>query len=147
MSSSSRSEVAFGSLRDIEGSLEALDDPSPASLSISGTGSLPSVFATTDLAVASVAAAGRAALAVLGIDDDPTDPADRETVTTAVAGWTADELESAIVAAGGCAAEPLIHVERFDGGAGGAAEPSPVTSSRPLAGVRVLDLTRASSPT
>ncbi|MDH5520774.1 MAG: CoA transferase [Acidimicrobiia bacterium] len=196
---------------------------------MSGTGSLPSVFATTDLAVASVAAAGRAAarvvrvqgsggrridvdrrlasmwfrstidpigwdipspwdsvagvyragdrwirlhtnvpahrrsaLAVLGVDDDSTDPVDRETVTAAAAAWAADELESAIVAAGGCAAalrseeewrrhpqgravaaEPLIHVERFAGGAAGAAaEPPAVTPGRPLAGVRVLDLTR-----
>jgi len=229
MSSSSRSEVALGFLHDIERSLGALDHSSPGSLSISGTGSLPSVFATTDLAVASVAAAGRAAarvvrvqgsggrridvdrrlasmwfrstidpigwdipspwdsvagvyragdrwirlhtnvpahrrsaLAVLGVDDDSTDPVDRETVTAAAAAWAADELESAIVAAGGCAAalrseeewrrhpqgravaaEPLIHVERFAGGAAGAAaEPPAVTPGRPLAGVRVLDLTR-----
>lgn len=226
MSSSPRSEIALGFLNDIEESLEAFGNLGPRSLSIGGTGSLPSVFATTDLAVATVAAAGRAAarlvrtdgsggppvevdrrlasmwfqstidpigweipspwdsvagvyraddrwirlhtnvpahrraaLAVLGIDDDPTDPADRETVADAVAAWSADGLETAIVNANGCAAalrseeewrrhpqgvaiaaEPLIHVERFD--AGPPDEPPAVTPGRPLAGVRVLDLTR-----
>jgi len=100
-----------------------------------------------------------AALAVLGVDDDPSDPADRHAVAEAVATWSADVLEPAIVAAGGCAAalrseeewqrhpqgeavaaEPVVHVERFDAGVG--AEPPALTPGRPLDGVRVLDLTR-----
>lgn len=85
-------------------------------------------------------------------------PEERGTVTIAVRDWEAEELEAAIVRAGGCAAvmrsleewaghlqgraiaaEPLIHwsepaslgERRYDNGAG-----------RPLDGVRVLDLTR-----
>ena len=83
---------------------------------------------------------------------------DRPAIAAAVARWSSDELEAAIVDAGGCAAamrtvalwrahphgravanEPLIeHVET---------EPAPQTAStfdaaRPLAGIRVLDLTR-----
>jgi CoA-transferase family III len=96
-----------------------------------------------------------AALGVLGV------PAERAAVTAAVAGWKADDLESAIVGAGGAAAamrstaEWAVHPQ----GAAVAAEPvmhrvahpkSQVTASlrlgsdpaRPLAGVRVLDLTR-----
>ena len=93
-----------------------------------------------------------AALAVLGA------AADRDVVAQAVRNWRADELEQAVVQNGGCAAamrdmaawaghpqgqavmaEPLlIH-------APGAAAPTPqwpVTNSRPLQGIRVLDLTR-----
>ena len=84
--------------------------------------------------------------------------ADREAVERAVGTWRAEDLESAIVAAGGCAAklrsaeewrehpqgrslasEPLIDRLTLDTG------PGPVlqgTAARPLAGLRVLDLTR-----
>ncbi|HTK15035.1 MAG TPA: CoA transferase [Acidimicrobiia bacterium] len=97
-----------------------------------------------------------AALRVLGCAPD------REAVARAVAKWDATELESAVVDAGGCAAEmrtiaaweehphgrevasePLIHTERFDerdpDGEAGTIERNP---TRPLRGVRVLDLTR-----
>ncbi|MDP9096597.1 MAG: CoA transferase, partial [Pseudomonadota bacterium] len=93
-----------------------------------------------------------AALAVLGA------PADRSAVTDAVARWQADALESAIVAAGGCAAtmrsaaawadhpqgravaaEPVIHRSTHDAALG---PPRRVDPARPLAGLRVLDLTR-----
>lgn len=94
-----------------------------------------------------------AALRVLGC------AAERDAVTRAVAGWKASELEAAVVDAGGCAAEmrrerewdahpqgsavanePLVHVERVEEGDDPpAVAPDP---SRPLAGVRVLDLTR-----
>ena len=94
----------------------------------------------------------RAALAVLRTDPD------RASVGHAVANWSADALETGIVMAGGCAAamrsledwaghpqgrsvaaEPLIH--------GRQAEAGPPLSlaldrSRPLRGVKVLDLTR-----
>ena len=97
-----------------------------------------------------------AALAVLGV------PADRGAVTAEVARWNADELESAVVAAGGCAAalrtadEWAAHPagqatadERpvvigapvpFSGGTGPDLAAAP--GSAPLAGVRILDLTR-----
>ncbi len=93
-----------------------------------------------------------AALAVLGAEKD------RASVARAVAGWRADALEAAIVARGGCAAamrsmaawaehpqghavaaEPLVHREA--GGAGPASR-WPTAPARPLAGVRVLDMTR-----
>ncbi|OAI44598.1 acyl-CoA transferase [bacterium SCGC AG-212-C10] len=93
-----------------------------------------------------------AALAVLGTANE------RDAVAAAVAGWKADELEAAVVAANGCAAamrsagewtlhpqgasvaaEPLIAWSETD-------DPSPwswqPTPERPLAGLRVLDLTR-----
>jgi len=83
---------------------------------------------------------------------------DRAAVAAAVAGWSAQELEIAVVAQGGCAAamrtmeqwhvhpqgmavnsEPLLHI--VDGPA--AAKPDwPVSRQRPLQGIRVLDLTR-----
>lgn len=197
-------------------------DGAPAALGqvdLSGRGGLPSVFAVSDLAAASVGAAGlaladlvaaasgrrpavrvdrrlasfwfnyslrpegwptppqwdavagdyptadgwirlhtnaphhrAAALAVLGA------PAEREAVARAVVAWQAAELESAVIAAGGCAAEmrseaawavhpqgravaaePLLHKERFRA----AAHPAlPFDPARPLAGIRVLDLTR-----
>lgn len=93
-----------------------------------------------------------AALAVLGV------AADTAAVRSAVGRWAADDLETAIVAQGGCAAtmrsraawaehlqgravagEPLVWQER--------AETAPstgrvVAAARPLAGLRVLDLTR-----
>ncbi len=93
-----------------------------------------------------------AALAVLGV------PADKAAVTAAVAPWRGRELEDAVVRAGGCAAvmysleawarhpqgtavatEPLLAI---------AEHPDRVSTrwmpriERPLAGVRVLDLTR-----
>ncbi|KQP13628.1 CoA transferase [Pseudorhodoferax sp. Leaf267] len=85
-------------------------------------------------------------------------PAEREQVAHAVSAWTADALEAAVLAAGGCAgsmrslqawaahpqglalqAEPLLHRSATP------AVPAPtwtVPPDRPLAGVRVLDLTR-----
>jgi hypothetical protein len=94
-----------------------------------------------------------AALSVLDVD------ADRQSVSTAVTGWRAEELETAVVAAGGAAAalrtlegwavhpqgravagEPLLHVEPTP--AGDAPDRWVGTADRPLAGVRVLDLTR-----
>jgi crotonobetainyl-CoA:carnitine CoA-transferase CaiB-like acyl-CoA transferase len=93
------------------------------------------------------------ALRVLGVE------ADREQVAAAVAGWSSEDLEAAVVAAAGCAAalrppeewavhpqgiavaaEPLVDVAATDGSS---AESSwrPVPE-RPLAGLRVLDLTR-----
>ena len=93
-----------------------------------------------------------AALAVLGV------PAERDQVARAVAGWQADALEGAIVAAGGCAAamrdaaawaahpqgravaaEPLLH---HAPGSPGPAPSWTVPPGRPLQGVRVLDMTR-----
>lgn len=93
-----------------------------------------------------------AALGVLGVE------ADRQAVAAAVRRWRADELETAVVEAGGCAAsmrslaawqahpqgaavnaEPLVHVE--EGTANDRSEPA-IRPERPLAGIRVLDLTR-----
>jgi hypothetical protein len=98
------------------------------------------------------------ALRVLGVEGD------RERVAAAVARWTGGDLEQAVVVEGGCAAElrtpgrwavhaqgravgdePLVAVEAGepDAAAPGARpvtwDPSPVS---PLAGLRVLDLTR-----
>ncbi len=98
-----------------------------------------------------------AALRVLGVE------ADRSAVAAAVGGWRVDELESAVVEAGGCAAalrddwsshpqgqavgtEPLVHCESGTDGAGPTGPA--LTRSReslspgPLSGIRVLDLTR-----
>jgi hypothetical protein len=93
-----------------------------------------------------------AALAVLGCAGE------RAAVTSAVRSARAEELEAAIVARGGCAAvmrslaawadhpqgravvaEPLVRVDRREALAAAA---SPIDPARPLAGVRVLDLTR-----
>ncbi len=93
-----------------------------------------------------------AALAVLQV------PGEREQVARAVAGWKADALEAAVIAQGGCAgtmrdmaawaahpqgravmAEPLLHIAATDEGGSPAWM---VPAERPLAGVRVLDLTR-----
>lgn len=84
--------------------------------------------------------------------------ANRDEVATAVARWAKADLEQTIVAAGGCAAEmrtteqwiahpqgaaiatePLVHTTIT--GRGPARE-WPVQLARPLAGIRVLDLTR-----
>jgi hypothetical protein len=92
------------------------------------------------------------ALAVLGA------PGDKDAVTRAVAAWRADDLEAAIVGNGGCAAamrsldawrahpqgkavaaEPVVG--RSAGDPAGRARSS-VDPSRPLAGLKVLDLTR-----
>ncbi|GAB3136942.1 CoA transferase [Marisediminicola antarctica] len=94
-----------------------------------------------------------AALAVLGALADPSD------VGRAVRRWDAVELETAVVAAGGCAAvmhsrqewlahpqgaavqrEPLL--DWRDGSASTEGDRLEITPERPLAGLRVLDLTR-----
>ncbi len=94
-----------------------------------------------------------AALAVLGT------PGDRVAVADAVSRWSVGDLESAVVDAGGVAAslrpvaawdahpqgmavarEPLVHVDRTD--VHGDLETRDVDPTRPLSGVRVLDLTR-----
>ncbi|MDE2576665.1 MAG: CoA transferase, partial [Rhodospirillales bacterium] len=83
--------------------------------------------------------------------------ASREAVGGAVARWGAQALEAAVVESGGCAAalrgpaewaahpqglaiaaEPLIHQRILPG----RADPRPLDPARPLAGIRVLDLTR-----
>lgn len=84
--------------------------------------------------------------------------ADRAGVAAAVARWSADGLEAAILGSGGCAArmrsaedwvhhpqgravaaEPLLHRARL----GDAPRPAwAAKAERPLAGIRVLDLTR-----
>jgi CoA-transferase family III len=93
-----------------------------------------------------------AALRVLGCAGE------REAVAAAVSGWAGEALESAVVAAGGCAAqmrsqaawrahpqgqavagELLIALTRARAFAGRAWRPDP---ARPLLGIRVLDLTR-----
>jgi len=97
-----------------------------------------------------------AALRVLGVE------AERDHVAAAVARWSALELEEAVVAEGGCAAmlqtpdewaahpqgsavakEPLIAIERTDAqDPGGTKSAWGAVPGRPLAGLRVLDLTR-----
>jgi crotonobetainyl-CoA:carnitine CoA-transferase CaiB-like acyl-CoA transferase len=96
-----------------------------------------------------------AALGVLGV------PGDRDAVTAEVARWDADDLEAAVVGAGGAAAakrsgaawdahpqgaavgaEPLLRVERTTPGPGWPGRPPGAGPGRPLAGLRVLDLTR-----
>lgn len=93
-----------------------------------------------------------AALKVLGT------AAERDAVAAAVARWRGDALEAAIVAEGGCAAvmrsmrdwaehpqgravlaEPLMRMEPGDAAQAFSGEFDP---SRPLRGIRVLDLTR-----
>ncbi len=93
-----------------------------------------------------------AALGVLGV------AADRDAVSAAVSGWPIEELERAVVAAGGAAAamrsavawaahrvgaavasEPLLWV---DPGISGVLPRPAAGADRPLAGIRVLDLTR-----
>jgi len=94
-----------------------------------------------------------AALGVLGV------PGDREAVAAEVARWAAEDLETAVVGAGGAAAalrtaaswdahpqgaavaaEPLVHTEWFPTTTGPGTWV--VDPARPLSGVRVLDLTR-----
>ena len=100
-----------------------------------------------------------AALAVLGCAPD------REVVARAVGAWRGEALEAAVVGQGGCAAvmrsaaewrghpqgraiaaEPLIAITTEPaGGASGSAEAAcgwAATPTRPLAGLKVLDLTR-----
>ncbi len=98
-----------------------------------------------------------AALAVLGC------AVDRDAVARAVAGWRGGELEAAVVGNGGCAAvmrsaaewaahpqgiavaaEPLIAFDtrQMDGAGAVQAWPGAATPTRPLAGLKVLDLTR-----
>lgn len=213
MTAEAKSGTAPQMLAEILGS-----EPAPE-VSITGAGSLPAVFPVSELATASLAAAGvaaselraatgasfpavtvdrrlasmwfasslrpdgwapppawdaiagdyraadgwirlhtnapahrAAALGVLGV------PAERDHVAAAVLDWTLNDLEAAIVHAGGCAAamrtlaewkgseqgrsvaaEPLIHWQET-----GAAktERFGLDPARPLAGVRVLDLTR-----
>lgn len=98
-----------------------------------------------------------AALAVLGT------PSEKAAVAECVGTWQADALEAAVIAQGGCAAtmrdlatwrahphgravaaEPLIHL---DAGSTistptGPTPTGPGDAARPLAGIRVLDLTR-----
>ncbi|MBB3213291.1 crotonobetainyl-CoA:carnitine CoA-transferase CaiB-like acyl-CoA transferase [Herbaspirillum sp. Sphag1AN] len=195
----------------------------PEALRITGSGSLPSAFAVSDLAAATVSAAGLAVAELLQVagasskvplvqadrrlasywfatslrpqgwqvppvwdavagDYQTADgwirlhtnaihhrdaalavlqcAVDQQQVAQAVRTWQGEQLESAIVAQGGCAAvmrdnvqwrqhpqgaavttEPLLHVERAVG-----AQPLPahwcIAASRPLQGVKVLDLTR-----
>ena len=97
--------------------------------------------------------------AAMGVLD--TDP-DRDAVTRAVAHWAGEELESAVIAAGGCAAVMRTEAEWKAHPAGSATAgevpvvlgpPVPVAGgsvpdlslpigAAPLAGIRVLDLTR-----
>ena len=94
----------------------------------------------------------QAALSVLSVD------ADRPAVAAAVSNWPADALEAAIVAAGGCAATMRSAAAWAEHPQGGAVASEPVLHrtvhaaapqrtlridpARPLAGIRVLDLTR-----
>jgi hypothetical protein len=100
----------------------------------------------------------KAALAVLGCADE------REAVARAVAGWSGQALEEAVIAQGGCAAvmrsmaewqshpqgqsvasEPLMAFVDADAEAGvrgNARREWGWTPGRPLAGLKVLDLTR-----
>ena len=92
-----------------------------------------------------------AALAVLGAVED------RESAGAVVRQWSAHDLQDAIVHNGGCAAamntreewlgsaagaatvgEPAAHIEYR----AGSASPDPGRPTRPLSGIRVLDLTR-----
>jgi hypothetical protein len=96
-----------------------------------------------------------ALLRVLGV------PCDRAAVEAAVRKWNVEELESAVVLAGGCAAvmrsdaawrahpqgiavagEPLVHREVSKDGAALLPIPEARDGAAPLSGVRVLDLTR-----
>jgi hypothetical protein len=95
----------------------------------------------------------KAALGALGVAYD------KDAVRAAVARWRADELEAAIVSRGGCAAtmrsqaawaqhpqgnavaaEPLVHCQTAP--VAKPQEARAVDPARPLAGLRVLDLTR-----
>ena len=194
-------------------------DGSPArldALHVSGSGALPSAFAVTDLAAASVAVAGLALAEAAGIDGPVRvdrrlasfwfatsirpvgwglpaawDPVagdyrtedgwirlhtnaphhraaaervlgrqeDRAGMVQAVSGWAKADLEAAVIAEGGCAAEmrSLSEWAAHPQGRAVAAEPlaafargpdrsrmdwTPKDPKRPLRGLRVLDLTR-----
>lgn len=200
----------------------ALDDLSSAAMpdvEWVGSGSLPSVFATSDLAAASIAAAGAEVASLLAIAGHPLPavqvdrrlaslwfqwstqpidwtpappwdpiagdyraadgfirlhtnalhhrdaalrvlqaPAEKAGVATAVTTWRAEDLEAAVVRAGGCAAamRSLAQWEQHPQGIAVSREPLiawRVTGDRgqtawqpgaqqPLRGIRVLDLTR-----
>ncbi len=93
-----------------------------------------------------------AALAVLGCDGQ------RDAVACVVSSWEAEELETAIVSHGGCAAKLRSHKEWASHPQGSAVASEPLiiwdeavpvvpskwrpTAGRPLAGLKVLDLTR-----
>jgi crotonobetainyl-CoA:carnitine CoA-transferase CaiB-like acyl-CoA transferase len=103
-----------------------------------------------------------AALRVLGLPEG--DGTDRAAVEAAVTGWPALKLEDAVMAAGGVAAalrepsdwdahaqagalaaEPLVDITPIDTGGAPAPPrrwPALAPGARPLAGLRVLDLTR-----
>ena len=97
----------------------------------------------------------RAALGVLGVSDN------RAGVAVAVSRWTVNELEAAIVEAGGAAAamrsvaewaahpqgvavsaEPLVHRQDLDTEGSRSTWHPALGGKRPLAGLRVLDMTR-----
>jgi hypothetical protein len=98
-----------------------------------------------------------AALGVLGL---AAASATRDQVAAAVSGWDGEDLERAVVAAGGCAAklrspqewrehpqgQSLLRAPLFDVSSEAAPVPrlpeSAAVSGKPLAGIRVLDLTR-----
>lgn len=196
----------------------ALGDSAPAAFSVTGAGGLPSVFAVSDLATATIGAAGTeiarlsaqasGSMPTLTVDrrqasfwydltfkplgweiaglwdsiagDYPTRDGwirlhtnarhhraaaqrvlgphdDRTAMARAVAGWTARDLEDAVVGEKGCAAEmrsieawaahpqgksvqaePLIHLDWTPG----APDSRAVDPARPLDGLKVLDCTR-----
>ncbi|TDR73866.1 CoA transferase [Paludibacterium purpuratum] len=94
----------------------------------------------------------QAALAVLGV------PAERDAVANAVATWSAEALERAVVAANGCAAVMRSHQAWHEHPHGHTLDQAPLLAcrqfanslssraqcddKRPLTGIRVLDLTR-----
>jgi hypothetical protein len=193
---------------------DALRIDAPGAVDVTGAGSLPSAFRVTDLAIASIAAAGLAVRQLIGsdgvisVDRDLAShwfgmsirpigwqlpplwdavaggyatadgwirlhtnaphhrgaalgllgvPEERGAVAAAVREWRADDLEQAVVDAGGAAAamRPIDAWARHDQGgsvraeplidyvAGAAAEPMAAPQrGRPLAGIRILDLTR-----
>ncbi len=99
-----------------------------------------------------------AALAVLGVPDPVVEPAARSLVAGVVAGWPGNALEAAVVLAGGCAAE-LRSPDAWLGHHQGMAvahdhlagrvftdiahrSDTRGPAERPLAGLKVLDLTR-----
>jgi len=87
--------------------------------------------------------------------------AERDAVAAAVAGWAGEDLEAAVVRAGGCAAamrspgewrahpqgvavvqQPLVHRQASASGMGTPGWAASTPGDRPLSGIRVLDLTR-----
>jgi crotonobetainyl-CoA:carnitine CoA-transferase CaiB-like acyl-CoA transferase len=196
--------------------LTALGTGAPVPVRVTGSGTLPSAFQVSDLAISAIAAAGAELARLVSPDEPPLvtvdrglaahwfgmtlrpdgwslpplwDPvagdycasdgwirlhtnaahhraaalqvlgtaADRAEVAAAVQRWTAEELEAAVVHAGGAAAamrsvaDWAVHPQGMSVAAEPlfAAEPTSAcesrwrpTPGRPLAGVRVLDLTR-----